>query len=54
MDSVLGDTEDPRKDLYFLRSEHIWRQRKNTQEREREILKILEIWEIMDETKEEA
>ena len=33
----LGDLEDPREDLYFLRSDIVWRQRRNTQEREKEI-----------------
>lgn len=55
-DGVLGDIEDPRKYIYidFLRLEHIWRQRWNTQEREEEVLKIVERWELANKTKEEA
>lgn len=34
MDSVLGDTDDPRKDLYFLRSEHLETEKKHSGERE--------------------
>ena len=33
----LGDMEDPKKDLYFLRSEIVWRRRRNSQEKEKEI-----------------
>lgn len=37
-----------------MKLEHVWRQGGNTQERDREILKILELWEVLAETKEET
>lgn len=45
----IGFREGSLNYIYFLRLEHIWRE--ENQSREKEIVKILEIQEMIDETK---